>query len=118
MPPIVDGVREAGRLTEAAAREIGFAAGLPVVLGYVDVVMTALGAGLFDREAAAGCTIIGSTGMHMRYAALGSTTCTLNDDCTGYTMAFPVRRRLRPDAVQHGLHAQHRLAARPRARAC
>jgi erythritol kinase len=89
LPPIVDGVREAGRLSEAAAQEIGFEAGLPVVLGYVDVVCTALGAGLYDRETETGCTIIGSTGMHMRYARSASDV-TLNDDCTGYTMAFPV----------------------------
>ena len=89
LPPIVDGVREMGTLSTQAAREIGFEAGLPVVLGYVDVVCTALGAGLFDRAVDTGCTIVGSTGMHMRYArSVGDVT--LNDDCTGYTMAFPV----------------------------
>ena len=62
---------------------------LPVVLGYVDVVCTALGAGLFDRAASTGCTIVGSTGMHMRFCrSVGDVR--LNQDCTGYTMAFPV----------------------------
>ncbi len=89
LPPIVDGVRDVGRLSAAAANEIGFEPGLPVILGYVDVVATALGAGLFDREAETGCTIVGSTGMHMRYAR-SAADVTLNDDCTGYTMAFPV----------------------------
>ena len=41
---------------------------MPVVLGYVDVVCTALGGGLYDPAGDVGCTIIGSTGMHMRLA--------------------------------------------------
>ncbi len=89
IPPIVDGAREVGHLTEAAAREIGFPAGLPIVLGYVDVLTTALGAGLFDRGGGAGCTVIGSTGMHMRLVE-SLDDVTLNPDCTGYTMAFPI----------------------------
>lgn len=89
LPPIVDGVRETGRLSETAARAIGLPAGLPVALGYVDVVCTALGAGLFDRQQSTGCTIVGSTGMHMRFCR-SVDDIRLNQDCTGYTMAFPV----------------------------
>ena len=89
IPPIVDGVRQLGALSEAAAAEIGFPAGLPVALGYVDVVCTALGAGLYDREKETGCTIIGSTGMHMRFAR-SAADLVFNTECTGYTMTFPV----------------------------
>lgn len=88
LPPMVDGAREAGRLSAAAARETGFPEGVPVVLGYVDIVATALGAGLFDREGRVGCTIVGSTGMHMRYAP-SADALTLNAECTGYSIAFP-----------------------------
>ncbi len=115
LPPIVDGVRQLGRLSEAAAQEIGFEAGLPVVLGYVDVVCTALGAGLFDRETATGCTIIGSTGMHMRYARVGFGR-DVQRRLHRLHHGVPGRERLRPAAIQHGLHHQHRLAARSRAR--
>ena len=51
-----------------AAKATGLPAGTPVVLGYVDVVCTALGAGLFEPGREVGCSIIGSTGMHMRLA--------------------------------------------------
>ena len=88
IPKIVDGATAPGTLSAAAAQEIGFPAGVPVVLGYVDVVCTALGAGLLDREGTPGCTIVGSTGMHMRLAP-SRADVVLNDDCTGYKMAFP-----------------------------
>ena len=89
LPPIVDGVRETGRLAEAAARETGLPAGLPVVLAYIDIVATALGAGLYDPRRETGCTIVGSTGMHMRIAR-SIDAVRLNDEQTGYTLAFPV----------------------------
>jgi erythritol kinase len=60
-----------------------------VVLGYVDVVCTALGGGLYDRQGKAGCTIVGSTGMHMRLAP-SAAEVKLNAEMSGYTMAFPV----------------------------
>ena len=71
-----------------AAQAIGLAAGTPVVLGYVDVVCTGLGGGLFDREGRVGCSIAGSTGMHMRLAP-SAEAVKLNAERTGYTMAFP-----------------------------
>lgn len=89
IPPIVDGVRTPGALNEAAARETGLPAGVPVVLGYVDIVTTALGAGLFDGSVDAGCTVIGSTGIHMRYAA-SADHVRLPREETGYTIAFPM----------------------------
>jgi erythritol kinase len=88
LPPIVDGTRHSTALSQAAADATGMLAGTPVVLGYVDVVCTALGAGLLDRERKPGCSIIGSTGMHMRLAETPEDV-QLNDAATGYTMAMP-----------------------------
>lgn len=89
LPPIVDGARESAVLSAAAASATGLRAGTPVVLGYVDVACTALGAGLFDPQARPGCSIVGSTGMHMRLATSHDDVI-LNDDATGYTMCLPV----------------------------
>jgi erythritol kinase len=88
LPRIVDGTREAGALSATAANETGLIVGTPVVLGSVDVVCTGLGGGLYDPSGEAGCTIIGSTGMHMRLAT-GSEKVLLNPEGSGYTMAFP-----------------------------
>ena len=87
--PIVDGVTEQHTLDPEAAAATGLLAGTPVALGYVDVVCTALGAGLYDPETACGCTVIGSTGMHMRMAG-DAASVTLNQQSTGYTMPVPV----------------------------
>jgi erythritol kinase (D-erythritol 1-phosphate-forming) len=87
-PPITDGVSVSHDLTEDAAKSTGLLTGTPVILGYVDVACTALGAGLYDAAALPGCTIIGSTGMHMRLAPTPDDVA-LNDDCTGYTMPLP-----------------------------
>jgi erythritol kinase len=89
LPPIVEGTEMAHGLSLEAASATGLAAGTPVVLGYVDVACTALGGGLFDREGRVGCSIAGSTGMHMRLAP-SVDRVRLNDERTGYTMAFPV----------------------------
>ncbi|MGX5829003.1 FGGY family carbohydrate kinase [Mesorhizobium sp. 43Arga] len=88
LPPIVDGTRHSTALSQAAAEATGMLAGTPVVLGYVDVVCTALGAGLLDRQRKPGCSIIGSTGMHMRLAETPDDV-QLNEAATGYTMAMP-----------------------------
>ncbi|WP_404926778.1 FGGY-family carbohydrate kinase [Mesorhizobium sp. ORM16] len=88
LPPVTDGTRHSAGLSQAAAAATGMLAGTPVVLGYVDVVCTALGAGLLDRERKPGCTIIGSTGMHMRLAETPDDV-QLNEAATGYTMAMP-----------------------------
>ena len=50
----------------------------------------ALGGGLYDRAGKVGCSIIGSTGMHMRLRAATPTRCSSTPDRSGYTMAFPV----------------------------
>ena len=89
IPPIVDGSTVQHPLSVTGAAATGLAAGTPVILGYVDVVCTALGAGLYDPETECGCTVIGSTGMHMRMAG-GAESVRLNEHSTGYTMAFPV----------------------------
>ncbi len=95
LPDIVDGAREYHRLTDRAAAETGLPTGLPIVLGYVDVVCSAIGGGLYSPEGTAGCSIIGSTGMHMRLAQTADAVF-LNRACSGYTMALP----------GVGLHAQ------------
>lgn len=87
LPPILDGSQTTHPLTDAAARQTGLRAGTPVSLGYVDVVCTALGAGIVT-DAPAACTIIGSTGMHMR--AQTAADAVLNEDLTGYVMCLPL----------------------------
>jgi erythritol kinase len=88
LPDIVDGVDTHHGLTDAAASAIGLPSGLPVVLGYVDVVCSAIGGGLYDSSGRSGCSIIGSTGMHMRLAHSADAVA-LNTACSGYTMALP-----------------------------
>ncbi|SFQ27015.1 erythritol kinase (L-erythritol 4-phosphate-forming) [Bradyrhizobium sp. Ghvi] len=88
-PEVVDGVTTTHPLCAAAAMETGLPEGVPVSLGYVDVVCNALGAGLYDPSPDIGCTIIGSTGMHMRLVT-SADAVTLNAEATGYTMPFPV----------------------------
>jgi erythritol kinase len=88
-PRIVDGTREAARLQAEAARATGLPEGTPVALGFLDVLCTGLGGGLFDHGGRVGCTIIGSTGMHMRLA-MTPAAVRLNAERSGYTMAFPV----------------------------
>jgi erythritol kinase (D-erythritol 1-phosphate-forming) len=88
LPDIVDGVATHHGLTPAAAAATGLPNGLPVVLGYVDVVCSAIGGGLYDRSGEVGCSILGSTGMHMRMS-VGADAVALNPACSGYTMALP-----------------------------
>jgi erythritol kinase len=88
LPDIVDGARAHHGLTDQAAADTGLPSGLPVVLGYVDVVCSAIGGGLYDATGTVGCSIIGSTGMHMRMAPSADSVF-LNAACSGYTMALP-----------------------------
>jgi erythritol kinase (D-erythritol 1-phosphate-forming) len=87
--PVVDGTTDCGLLTKAAAKLTGLLEGTPICLGYVDVLCTGLGGGLFDPTGQSGCTIVGSTGMHMRLQP-DTSAVTLNDERSGYTMVFPV----------------------------
>lgn len=88
LPPIVDGATTAHPLSAAAAAATGLPEGLPVALGYVDLMCCALGAGLHDAEAAPGLTILGSTGAHLRFAPRAEAVV-LNTAMSGYTMALP-----------------------------
>ncbi|MER9947619.1 FGGY-family carbohydrate kinase [Mesorhizobium sp. M0047] len=89
LPPMLEGTTDHHALSRSAAAETGLLAGTPVVLGYVDMVMTALGAGLYDPSGNVGCTVIGSTGIHTRFAAAPGDVV-LNDDGSGYTIAMPI----------------------------
>jgi erythritol kinase (D-erythritol 1-phosphate-forming) len=53
----------------------------------VDVICSGIGGGLFDLTGQSGCTIVGSTGMHMRM--MHHTAVKLNADRSGYTMCMP-----------------------------
>jgi len=92
LPQILDGSQETRPLTEEAAAQTGLLAGTPVSLGYVDMVMTALGAGVHTGHAGAACSTVGSTGVHMR--AVTSADVHLNAEGTGYVICLPV-----PDLV-------------------
>lgn len=92
LPEIVDGSQTTHPLTDEAARATGLKPGTPVSLGYVDMVMTALGAGVHTGEAGAACSTVGSTGVHMRARKSGDIE--LNAEGTGYVIALPV-----PDMV-------------------
>jgi erythritol kinase len=90
LPPIVDGMTAHHKISTAAAARLGIQPGVPVVLGYVDVLCSALGAGIYGTGDDCGTSIIGSTGMNIRLA----------DDnfdrpetapLSGYRMVFPVR---------------------------
>lgn len=88
LPQIVDGTQVTHPLTEAAAQATGLRPGTPVSLGYVDMVMTALGAGVHTGTPGAACSTLGSTGVHMRAVPAGAVT--LNAKGTGYVICLPV----------------------------
>jgi erythritol kinase (D-erythritol 1-phosphate-forming) len=88
LTPVVDGTIECGHLTETAARATGLKAGTPICLGFIDVVCSGLGGGLFDATGRSGCTIVGSTGMHMRLRT-DAGKVKLNEEKSGFTIAFP-----------------------------
>jgi erythritol kinase len=89
LPPMVDGSRTTHPLTRAGAAATGLPEGLPVALGYLDVLCTGLGAGIYEPGRAIGCSIIGSTGMHMRFVPEAA-VLRLAPEPSGYTMPFPV----------------------------
>ena len=89
LPEMVEGSRATHPLTAAAAAATGLPEGLPVVLGYLDVLSAGLGGGIYEPGRAIGCSIVGSTGMHMRFVA-DAAGLQLGPEPTGYTMPFPV----------------------------
>ena len=88
LPEIVEGTEITHPLTGDAAEATGLLAGTPVSLGYVDMVMAALGAGVHTGEGGAACSIIGSTGVHMLAKRVDEVR--LNAEGTGYVIALPV----------------------------
>ncbi len=89
LPPMIDGSSTTHPLTRSGAAATGLPEGLPVALGYLDVLCTGLGAGIYEPGRAIGCSIVGSTGMHMRFVP-DATTLRLGPEPSGYTMPFPV----------------------------
>lgn len=88
LPEIIDGTQITHPLTADAAAQTGLLAGTPVSLGYVDMVMTALGAGVVGGAGDIACSTIGSTGVHLR--AVASDKVHLNDAGTGYVICLPI----------------------------
>lgn len=88
LPEIVDGSHNTVALHAAAAKQTGLLAGTPVSLGYVDMVSTALGAGVCTADENVACSVVGSTGVHMR--AVKCEDVYLNADGTGYVIALPI----------------------------
>lgn len=89
LPPIIDGTTTMHPLLPRVAERIGLPSGMPVVLGFIDVVCTTLGAGIYGGGAEAGVTIFGSTGMHSRLVGDVAHVAP-SPAMTGYCMAFPV----------------------------
>lgn len=89
LPEMVEGSRTTHPLTAIAAAATGLPEGLPVTLGYLDVLSAGLGGGVYEPGRAIGCSIVGSTGMHMRFVA-DAAGLQLGAEPTGYTMPFPV----------------------------
>jgi erythritol kinase (D-erythritol 1-phosphate-forming) len=87
LPEIIDGTQITHPLSPEAALQTGLLAGTPVSLGYVDMVMTALGAGVHTGDSDVACSTIGSTGVHMR--AVHASNVVLNAEGTGYVIALP-----------------------------
>lgn len=88
LPQIIDGTRTTHPLTPEAATATGLRAGTPVSLGFVDMVMTALGAGVHGGDGDVACSTVGSTGVHMR--AVPWQDVRLNAEGTGYVICLPV----------------------------
>lgn len=88
LPEIIEGTEVSHPLTSEAAAATGLRAGTPVCLGYVDMVMTALGAGVCGGTGDAACSVVGSTGVHMRAKPVDQVY--LNAEGTGYVIALPV----------------------------
>lgn len=88
MPPIVDGVTTTHPLSEEGAAATGLPAGLPVSLGYLDAACTALGSGVHEDGKGFGCSIVGSTGVHLK--AMAASDVVLSDDSGGYVLLLPL----------------------------
>ena len=97
MPPIASGCfrrsstarRQSDRLQRPRRARPGYRQERPSFLAISTWSAQASAAGLCDRDGGVGCTIVGSTGMHMRLA-MTPDRVQLNSERSGYTMAFPV----------------------------
>ena len=88
LPDVIEGTETTHPLTAEAAAASGLKAGTPVCLGYVDMCMTALGAGVRSEGRNAACSAIGSTGVHLQAKAVADVV--LNAERTGYVIALPI----------------------------
>lgn len=95
LAPICNGATTTHALTASAASQTGLLEGTPVSLGFVDVVCTALGGGGYLPGQETGCTIVGTTGVHIRCKPTSDVVLN-SDERTGYVMVMPV-----PDQVAH-----------------
>ncbi len=88
LPEVLEGTETTHPLTAEAAAAAGLKAGTPVCLGYVDMCMTALGAGVRSEGRNAACSAIGSTGVHLQAKSVADVV--LNAERTGYVIALPI----------------------------
>ncbi|MFC6446660.1 FGGY-family carbohydrate kinase [Shinella zoogloeoides] len=88
LPDVLEGTETTHPLTADAATASGLRAGTPVCLGYVDMCMTALGAGVRSEGRNAACSAIGSTGVHLQAKSVAEVV--LNAERTGYVIALPI----------------------------
>ncbi len=88
LPDVIDGTQTVHPMTAEAAAACGLKAGTPVCLGYVDMCMTALGAGVRSEGRNAACSAIGSTGVHLLAKEVSDVV--LNAERTGYVIALPI----------------------------
>ncbi|MGV3553395.1 FGGY family carbohydrate kinase [Rhizobium sp.] len=88
LPPVIDGTEVTHPLSASAAEASGLLAGTPVSLGYVDMAMSALGAGVRSSRQNAAVSAIGSTGVHLLARPVNDIL--LNSERTGYVIALPI----------------------------
>lgn len=88
LPDVIEGTEVTHPLAAEAAAACGLKAGTPVCLGYVDMAMTALGAGVRSSCMNAACSAIGSTGVHLLAKSVEDVF--LNNERTGYVIALPI----------------------------
>ncbi|MCB1969203.1 MAG: carbohydrate kinase [Geminicoccaceae bacterium] len=93
LPEMIDGSRTCHPLSVEAAAATGLREGTPVSLGFLDVICTGLGGGLYAPGKDVGCSIIGTTSMHMRLVDHPDKVV-LDAEPSGYTMTFPVEDHL------------------------
>lgn len=92
LPPVVDGAAATHPLSPAAAEATGLPQGLPVALGYLDAACTALGSGVHENGTGYGCTIVGTTGVHMK--SMTTAEVRLGEAMGGYVLVLPIPGRV------------------------